>query len=405
VRFLTNQAVGDYVVKDLVSQGDGQLYIVEHTITRRREAMKVVAGNDRCSVTQADRFFREIRVQASLTHPNIARVHNAFWANDDLVLICELVDGEQLTNLLERGPIPPAQAVDIACQILSALSHAHAHGVIHRNFSAACVFLRKDGTVKLVDFGVLNTNHGIPVRPLTGSDAYRSPGQARAAEVIDGRSDLHAFGVVLHEMLTGHKPFMRLNRNGELDLRLLRDWGVPKQLNSLLQRALTESPDRRFESADALWESLLRIRNDLARRCRNGIIPFQRQVFTAAAVSLSVMLVVVASSGRPQQKVEMAASARVVDTVPEPPRPPLTASTKLAPPRAVQQTGVHLMSRGSTTTIKPVSEQSTKRKNPVIKFAGAFKRLNPFRRNSKASTQEEARSSERVEQGSSVGDQ
>lgn len=405
MRFLTNQAVGDYVVKDLVSQSPGQMYVVEHTITRRREAMKVVAGDDRCSVAHADRFFREIRVQASLTHPNIARVHNAFWVNDDLVLICELMDGELLANVLERGPIPPAQGVDIACQILSALSYAHAHGVIHRNLSSACVFLRKDGTVKLVDFGVLNTNHGTPARLLSVSGGYKSPEQVYAPEAIDGRSDLYACGVVLHEMLTGHKPFMRLNRNGELDLQLLRDWGVPKQLNTLLQQALAESPDRRFQSADAFWESLLRVRRDLAEHRRTGIVPFQRQVFTVAAVSLSVMLVVIASSGHPQQKAEMATSARVVDTVPEPPRPALSASAKRASPRPAKQTNVHRMSRGSPTTIKPASEQSTKRKNPLATFAGALRRLNPIRRHSNPSAQQEGQNTAREAHGSSAGGQ
>ena len=142
--FVIGQTVGDYtILDDLGLSGAGQGYSVEHTITRRREVMKVLAGEGPCPVELADRYFGRLELQASLNHANIAAVHNAFWADDDLVLVCERLDGESLHNVLQRGRLALTQSLDIISQVLAALSHAHAHGVIHRSVSPANIFLTR----------------------------------------------------------------------------------------------------------------------------------------------------------------------------------------------------------------------------------------------------------------------
>src|SRR6266851_8269884 len=118
------ETVGAYrILQELGRGGMGRVFKVEHTITRRLEAMKVLEGGRPDAPEQAARSLREIQVQASLDHPNIAAVHNAFWAGEDLVLVMELIEGRSLRRLLEAGRVPLATAIDYACQALSALEY------------------------------------------------------------------------------------------------------------------------------------------------------------------------------------------------------------------------------------------------------------------------------------------
>jgi len=209
--FQVGQSLGDYaILQELGKGGFGQVYKVEHTITGRREAMKVLAASNANAGDQAERFLREIRLQASLSHPHIAVVHTAFWVNDDLALVCELLEGESLQQLLERQGPTQRQAMEIMSQVLDALSYAHARGIIHRDVSPANIFVTPGGTVKIIDFGLAKaatdlrlTREGSPI----GAAHYMSPEQIRGAQDIDARTDIYSCGVVLYELLTGKKPF------------------------------------------------------------------------------------------------------------------------------------------------------------------------------------------------------
>src|SRR5260370_26099961 len=136
VSFRTGDIVGVYkVVGPIGSGGVGQVFKAEHTITGRIDAIKVLAANQPGAREQAERFRRESRIQASLDHPNIASVHNAFWEGDGLVMAMEFVEGESLKRILERGRLPIGAALEYACQALSALAYAHAHQVTHRDIT------------------------------------------------------------------------------------------------------------------------------------------------------------------------------------------------------------------------------------------------------------------------------
>ena len=208
--FQVDQIVGAYKIVGLIgSGGAGQVFKVEHVVTRRIEAMKILSGCQSAS-EQARRFLREIQIQASLSHPNIASVHNAFWADEDLVMIMELVEGEPLKGILERGRPPLTTALDYARQALAALEYAHAHQVTHRDITPGNIIITPGGQVKLTDFGLAKSNTDLRLTrtgSVVGSIYYMSPEQVCAEPDVDLRSDIYSMGAVLYEMAAGVKPF------------------------------------------------------------------------------------------------------------------------------------------------------------------------------------------------------
>src|SRR5579871_4021864 len=133
--YKAGSVIGDYVVIGTVgADGMGTVYKVQHVITERIEAMKLLLAI-RAEPEQEQRFVREIQVQARLHHPNIAAVYNAFRYYDEFFLVMEFVEGESLETVLERGRLPLATAIEYARQALFALGYAHAHGVVHRDIA------------------------------------------------------------------------------------------------------------------------------------------------------------------------------------------------------------------------------------------------------------------------------
>jgi len=194
----------------LGSGGMGQVYRVEHILTRRQDAMKVLAGGRQAAGGQAQRFLREIQLQASLNHPNIAAVHHAFWMDDDLVMIMELVEGETLQSVLQAGRPSLATALNYAKQVLLALQYAHEHGVVHRDVTPANILIAAGGVIKLTDFGLAKAPRDMRLTQsgaVLGSLYYMSPEQVRGSATLDERTDIYSLGAVLYEMSTGKRPF------------------------------------------------------------------------------------------------------------------------------------------------------------------------------------------------------
>ena len=258
--FSIGDTVGDYRILEEIGRGGmGRVFKVEHAVTRRVEAMKILAGGRPDVPQQAARSLREIQLQASLDHPNIAAVHNAFWAGEDLVLVMELIQGRSLRRILEAGRVPLAATLDYASQALSALSYAHGHGVIHRDISPGNMMIGPAGVLKLTDFGLAKgpadvrlSQSGAPL----GSLWYMSPEQVRGS-ASDARSDIYSLGTVLYELVSGKKPF-----DGESAFAIMADQvgkpptppmevdpAVPSALNAALLQALEKDPDRRFQTA------------------------------------------------------------------------------------------------------------------------------------------------------------
>lgn len=219
------------------------------------------------------RFSREAQVLASLNHPNIAHIHGIEETRDVTALVMELVDGEDLSQRIARGPLPLDEALPIARQIAEAVESAHEHGIIHRDLKPANIKVAADGTVKVLDFGLAkavelsgassalnaptlsipSTKAGV----ILGTVAYMSPEQARG-HAVDRRSDLWSFGVILHEMLTGTRLFEGATTSDTLAavLRAKPDWtglpaDTPATIRRLLRRCLERDRKRRLDSAAA----------------------------------------------------------------------------------------------------------------------------------------------------------
>lgn len=254
--------VGDYtVIGTAGSGGMGTVYKIEHLITKRIEAMKLLPPGVSGDPEQVRRFQREIQLQARLHHPNIVGLYNAVRDGDLIALVMEFVEGESLQHLLESGPLPVKRAVDIGSQVLGALAYAHDARVVHRDVSPANIIITPQGIAKLTDFGLamgtsdlrLSTS-GVPV----GSPWYMSPEQVKGIQKLDARTDLYAMGAVMHEMLTGRKLFeadgafavMRAHVEAEPKSPSWLNPAVPEAFDAILKKALAKNPDERFQSAE-----------------------------------------------------------------------------------------------------------------------------------------------------------
>jgi serine/threonine-protein kinase len=273
--------VGPYeVLGPLGAGGMGEVYRARDTKLDRSVALKILPDAFAADTDRLARFEREARTLASLNHPHIAQVHGLEDSASTgpgrsglRALVMELVEGEDLSQRIGRGPVPLADALAIARQIAEALEAAHEQGIVHRDLKPANVKVRPDGTVKVLDFGLAKaldtqsaahqsdqsptlaspamTLHGV----ILGTAGYMSPEQA-AGRNVDKRSDLWAFGVVLLEMLTGRPVFAGETVSHVIAsvLKSEPDWttlpsDTPPPIRRLLHRCLEKDRKRRLDSA------------------------------------------------------------------------------------------------------------------------------------------------------------
>ena len=252
--------IGDYRVEGVLGRGGmGKVFRVRSLLTGREEAMKVVLPHREENAEMAERFLREIRVHASLEHPNIAALHTAMRVEDRIVMILELVDGYTLEERLRHGPLDAASAAAVVCQVLDALEYAHARGVIHRDIKPANIMVTRDGRVKLTDFGVARatgedrlTHTGYAL----GSLPYMSPEQVRS-HPVDGRSDIYSLGVTLYELVIGRRPIQGDSEFSMMNAQLRQVPAspadispvVPRALSDAIMKAMEKDPASRFQTA------------------------------------------------------------------------------------------------------------------------------------------------------------
>lgn len=263
--------IGDYEVTGILGAGGmGKVYKVRNMISDRVEAMKVLLPDLAHEQDLADRFLREIKVQASLEHPNIASLHTAVRVDNQLLMLMEFVEGVTLEQKLAAGPLPPAQAVDYVMQALLALDYAHAHGVIHRDIKPANMLVTPAGVVKLMDFGIAKAaaDRKLTMTGTTmGSLYYMSPEQIQGSATLDARSDLYSMGVALYELVTGKRPFdgdsqfsiMSSHLQGTPVPPLTLDPTLPRTLNDIILLSVAKDPSARFQTAGAFRNALTNV--------------------------------------------------------------------------------------------------------------------------------------------------
>ncbi|MBZ0118700.1 MAG: serine/threonine protein kinase, partial [Sandaracinaceae bacterium] len=209
---------GRYEVTGLLGVGGiGRVYRAKHRKLKRDVAIKVLLEHYACVPDLQRRFEREAMALAALSHPNIVTITDFVATKDVTFLVMELVEGEDLDSMIERGPLPPEQAFQILEQVLSSLAYAHERDVIHRDLKPQNVLVRSlpGGRVhaEILDFGLAKFMDGSgPSAGLTktglivGTPAYMAPEQASGAHA-DQRADVYAAGIMLCELLTGSHPF------------------------------------------------------------------------------------------------------------------------------------------------------------------------------------------------------
>lgn len=275
--------------------GQGGMGIVHEAIDRqldRHVAIKMIldAGHDQ---TSRARFLREARSAAAISHPNICQIYEIGEHEGQPFLVMELLQGEALSARLARGALPAVESVTIMRSVLSALGALHTKGVVHRDLKPSNIFLTPHG-VKILDFGLARpTSDGDTATEanltmpgtITGTLRYMAPEQL-TGDTVDGRTDLWAAGIVLHEMLTGRLPF---DADSTLDMlqAMLREPREPlapvpghPALDRILDRALQPQPSARYQNAEAMAAALAGTVDDAlpvrtAPRIRLVVLPFR----------------------------------------------------------------------------------------------------------------------------------
>ena len=264
--------LGVYEVTAQIGEGGmGQVYRATDTKLKRQVAIKILPPSLASDQDRLARFQREAEVLASLNHPNIAAIYGLEDSAGPTALVMELVEGEDLSAHIARGPMPLAECLPIARQIADALEAAHEQGIIHRDLKPANIKVRDDGTVKVLDFGLAKamdsagtsgagntansptlTARATQMGTILGTAAYMAPEQARG-KAADKRADIWAFGVVAYEMLAGQRAFKGEEVSDVLAavLRQDIDWaavpaGTPVLLRRLLARCLERDVKKRL---------------------------------------------------------------------------------------------------------------------------------------------------------------
>ena len=256
------------IVRKLGSGGMADVYLAEDQELGRRVALKLLNERHANDEQFVERFRREAQSAAGLNHPNIVSIFDRGRAEGTYYIAMEYLDGRTLKELLVRnGPTPVPIAIDYARQILGALAFAHRHGIVHRDIKPHNIVVRKDGRLKVTDFGIARSGASqmTEAGSIVGTAQYLSPEQARGADV-DQRSDLYSLGIVLYELLTGTLPF-----NGDTPVEIAmkhlstvpeapsaRRPDVPRDLDLIVTRALAKDPADRYQSAEEMDADLER---------------------------------------------------------------------------------------------------------------------------------------------------
>ena len=259
--------VGRYELEELVGSGGmSNVFRAHDRLLERTVALKILHEQYTRDEDYVERFRREARAVAQLTHPNIVTVIDRGEQDGRQFIVFEYVDGQNLKDLSARGPLDPREAIRLALQVAHALSFAHDRGLVHRDVKPQNVLLNDEGQAKVTDFGIARSLdvHGVTqTGTVLGTSDYIAPEQARGQKV-DPKTDIYSLGAVLYELLTGEVPFsgdnfvavaMRHVSEPPPSVLVHRP-DCPVRLDLAIQRAMAKDPADRFASMDDLCAEL-----------------------------------------------------------------------------------------------------------------------------------------------------
>ncbi len=286
--------LGRYEIRSLIGVGGmGEVYRASDPKIGRDVAIKVLPADFSADKDRVARFEQEAQAAGALNHTNIIAIFDVDTQDGILYVVSELLEGEELRQRLDEGPIPFRKVTEYAQQIVSGLSAAHEKGIVHRDLKPENLFITKDDRVKILDFGLAKLRetktdiHGsedATRKALTspgvvmGTVGYMSPEQVRG-HAVDHRSDIFSFGVILYEMLTGNRAFQgdsvveTMNSILKEDVPEFddEDRRVPASFEKIMRRCLEKKPEHRFHSAHDLGFALSTLIMTSGARLETGI--------------------------------------------------------------------------------------------------------------------------------------
>jgi tetratricopeptide (TPR) repeat protein/predicted Ser/Thr protein kinase len=278
---MTGKTILQYrVLERLGAGGMGEVYRAEDTRLGRIVALKFLGGAERTRPDGRRRLLAEARAASAINSPHAAVTHDIVEHDDLLFIVMEYVEGETIHARVERGPVPPRDAVEIALQAAEALDAAHSRGIIHRDIKSANLMITPRGLVKVLDFGLakflearqVDADGPTQAGTVLGTVSYLSPEQA-LAQPLDGRSDLFSLGVVFYQMLTARMPFEGASLPEVLDKILNHRPSPPRDLNPAVPAGLSDLVLRLLAKDPTLRPGSARILIDELRAVRNGMEP------------------------------------------------------------------------------------------------------------------------------------
>jgi serine/threonine-protein kinase len=328
--------LGSLEITALLGKGGmGEVYRARDTKLKRDVAIKILPDEFSRDADRVSRFQREAEVLASLNHPNIAAIYDLQEAKGARFLVLELVEGDTLAELIQRGAIPVEEVLDIGKHICEALEAAHEKGIVHRDLKPANVKITPDGRVKVLDFGLAKAfeTHsasatlsnsptmlsGTMGGTIVGTAAYMSPEQARG-RAADQRSDVFAFGCVLFEMLAGQQAFQGEDVSDVLASVIKTDADfnlLPSNLNprlcELLRRCLAKNRRERWHAMGDLRIELEAISGDPHGLNFGAVHGIERRAVWKLAIAFAVAALLMAAGtgivvwrSRPSQQAQIA---------------------------------------------------------------------------------------------------
>src|SRR5256885_10119894 len=263
--------LGRYEIRSKIGEGGmGEVYLAQDTILGRKVALKILAAEFAVHPDRMRRFVQEAKAASALNHPNIITIYEIDEIDSGHFIVIEFIEGETLRERMRLARIKFPEVLEVAIQIASALSAAHDAGIVHRDIKPDNVMLRRDGIVKVLDFGLAKLTERLPAdsvdsEALTsapvktepgmvmGTAIYMSPEQARGLQV-DARTDIFSLGVLIYEMVAGRLPFEGSNTN-EILASLLSDREppplvrfareIPSELERIVEKELCKDREER----------------------------------------------------------------------------------------------------------------------------------------------------------------